>query len=173
MSAFPELYTTRLKLRKLNIEDLPSLVKYANNKNVSKYILNIPYPYNEYDAVFRISYIHQGFKTNTRYIFSITLKGENELIGEISLHLDNSKKWAQLAYWIGEPFWNQGFITEAIKPVLKFGFEKLNMDLIFATCDEDNIGSIKVLENNNFNRTSSSQGILQFIISKADYILSN
>ncbi len=62
MEFFPELNTKRLKLRKIQVEDIPSLVKYANNKKISDHILNIPYPYQEPDAVFRISYIVQGFK---------------------------------------------------------------------------------------------------------------
>ncbi len=58
MQVFPELDTNRLKLRKIVLEDVPALVKYANNKEVAKNILNIPYPYHEPDAVFRIRYVH-------------------------------------------------------------------------------------------------------------------
>ena len=150
LQEFPQLFTNRLHLRKIEIEDISSLVKYANNKKVSDYILNIPYPYQEPDAVFRIRYVNEGFKTNSRYVFAIVLKETNEFIGEISLHIDDKKRIAQLAYWIGEPFWKNGFVTEAIKAILIFGFEKLDLDLIFATCDEENIASIRVLEKNGF-----------------------
>ena len=87
MEVFPELITGRLKLRKISIEDIPSLVKYANNKRIADKILNIPYPYQEPDAVFRISYVYQGFKNKTRYVFAIIFQENEELIGEISLHL--------------------------------------------------------------------------------------
>ena len=40
MEVFPELITGRLKLRKISIEDIPSLVKYANNKKIADKILN-------------------------------------------------------------------------------------------------------------------------------------
>jgi [ribosomal protein S5]-alanine N-acetyltransferase len=166
MTNFPQLYTERLKLRKIQVEDIPALVQYANNKNVSKYILNIPYPYQEPDAVFRISYVHQGFKANTRYVFSIVLKAEDAFIGEISLHLDGQKPVAQLAYWIGEPFWNQGIVSEAIARVLIFGFDVLQLDEVLATCDADNIGSVKVLEKNGLVQTSAAGDILHYAIQR-------
>ena len=162
MKDFPLLYTARLKLRKIQVEDIPSLVNHANNKNISDHILNMPYPYQEPDAVFRISYVHQGFKTNTRYVFAIALNSNDEFIGEISLHIDQEKNIAELGYWIGELFWNKGFATEAIAAVLKFGFEKLNLDIIFATCHADNIGSSKVLEKNKLIRNGAAGNIIQY-----------
>ena len=54
MKVFPELNTNKLKLRKIQIEDISSLVKYANNKKIADHIVNIRYPYQEPDAVFSI-----------------------------------------------------------------------------------------------------------------------
>ena len=162
---FPQLFTDRLHLRKIHIDDIPLLVKYANNRKVSDHILNIPYPYQEPDAVFRIGYVNEGFKTSSRYIFAIILKETEEFIGEISLHLDK-KRMAQLAYWIGESFWKNGFVTEAIKAIVIFGFETLDLDLIFATCDEKNIASIRVLEKNGFQKKGSAGSILQFAVER-------
>src|ERR1044072_3086704 len=105
MLVFPELYTERLHLRQLQADDIPALVKYANNKKISDYVKNIPHPYQEPDAVFRISYVVQGFKAKARYVFSIVHREQEELIGEIGLHMDNGGEVAQLGYWIAEPFW--------------------------------------------------------------------
>lgn len=171
MNDFPTLYSSRLKLRKIQVDDIPLLVQYGNNKKVSDYILNIPYPYLEPDAVFRISYVHQGFKANTRFVFAIALKETNGFIGEISLHLDNGKKIAELGYWIGEPLWQKGYTTEAIQTVLKFGFEKLQLDIIIASCKEENIASIKVLEKNNFIKNNITGSIFQYCIKKQEYEL--
>ena len=171
MKDFPQLFTDRLHLRKIHIYDIPLLVKYANNKQVSDHILNIPYPYQEPDAVFRIRYVNEGFKTNSRYVFAIVLKETNEFIGEISLHLDDKKDVAQLAYWIGEPFWKNGFATEAVKAILKFGFETLNVDLIFATCDEKNLASTRVLEKNEMRKKRSTGSILEYTSNQQEYLL--
>ena len=127
------------------MKTFPHLIKLANNKKISDQIINIPHPYQEHHAAFRMSYVVQGFKKKIRYVFSITLKGQDELIGEISLHLEDGLHKAQLGYWVGEPFWNQGIVTEAVEAILKFGFEQLGIKLIYGTCYEDNIASQRVL----------------------------
>jgi [ribosomal protein S5]-alanine N-acetyltransferase len=168
MDAFPELYTQRLKLRKIQVEDIPSLVKYADNKKITDHILNMSYPYREPDAVFRISYVVQGFKNKTRYVFAITLKAQEEFIGEASLHLDGGPRSAQLGYWVGEPFWNKGIATEAVEAVLKFGFEKLNLDVIYATCHAENTASERVLLKNRMLKSGAAGSVLQYRLAKQE-----
>lgn len=162
MEAFPELYTDRLKLRKITVEDVPALVKYANNKKIAANILNMPHPYQEPDAVFRISYVVQGFKSKARYVFAIIF--QEELIGEVSLHLDQQKSLAQLGYWVGEPFWGKGIATEATQAALKFGFEKLNLAMIFAECHITNIASEKVLLKNGMKKNGTSGSVVQYVL---------
>lgn len=171
METFPELFTPRLKLRKLTVDDVDALVRYANNKKISDYVLNIPHPYQEPDAVMRISYVHQGFKAGTRYVFAIILKEKNELIGEVGLHLDNRDKLAQLGYWIGEPFWGRGLATEAVAAAIKFAFEKLGLNLVFATCHVDNPASGKVLLNNGMIEKSMNGNVIQYAMERQEYEL--
>jgi len=148
MEEFPELITNRLMLRKIQLSDVSSLLKYANNKNISDQIFNIPFPYHEEDAIYRLNFVLQGFKNKECYVFAITLKDENELIGEIGLHLDKTNNNAQLGYWIAEPFWGKGIATEAASEILKFGFEELNLNKIYATHYPENEASGKVMLNN-------------------------
>lgn len=169
MDIFPELHTNRLKLRRIQIEDAPSLIKYANNKKISDRILNMPYPYQEPQAVFRVSYVVQGFKNKTRYVFSIVLKEREEFIGEISLHLEGPNKTAQLGYWVGEPFWNKGIATEAIEAVLPFGFEKLELNLIFATCHVENGASEKVLLKNGMQKQNVQGNVALYSLAKEEF----
>ncbi|MCD6012165.1 MAG: family N-acetyltransferase [Flavipsychrobacter sp.] len=169
MDIFPLLYTPRLQLRKIEVDDIPSLVKYAGNKKISDYVLNIPYPYNEPDAVFRISYVVQGFKNKARYVFAIILKETGEFIGEIGLHMDSNNGTAQLGYWVGERFWNKGIATEAVKKVLEFGFTKLELNRIFATCHVDNPASGKVLLNNGLKNKNTNGNVTQYVITKQEY----
>ena len=168
MDRFPELNTARLKLRQLQIEDIECLVKYANNKKIADHIINIPHPYQEPDAVFRISYVVQGFKNKTRFVFAVILKETGELIGEISLHLLPNKTSAELGYWVGEPFWNRGIATEAIKAVLSFGFEKLALQAVFATCHAENKASQKVLIKNGMAAGNTNGNVTQFILRKVE-----
>jgi len=149
MHVFPILHSENLKLRKLDVDDIPSLVKYADNRKISDQIINIPYPYREPDAVFRLGYVMKGFKEKSRFVFAIILKESDEFVGEISLHLEPNKS-AQLGYWVGEPFWGQGIGKEAINTITKFGMDGLELDLIYSLCHEDNIASRKVVEGNGY-----------------------
>jgi ribosomal-protein-alanine N-acetyltransferase len=158
MTEFPELNTERLKLRKIKLSDADSLLKYMNNKKISENILNIPYPYTEESVIARMNFILQGFKNKERYVFSITLKDPEsipvaigtgaELIGQIGLHLVEGHDRAEIGYWVGEPFWGKGIATEACAAILKFGFEILKLNKIYATHFTENPSSGKVLINN-------------------------
>jgi ribosomal-protein-alanine N-acetyltransferase len=179
MESFPTLITGNLKLRKIQLSDVPSLVKYANNKKISVQVFNIPFPYGEEDAIFRINFVLQGFKNKERYAFAITLKGDDELIGEIGLHLDKTNNSAQFGYWVAEPYWGKGIATEATAAILKFGFEKLDLNKIFATHYPDNAASGKVMQNNNMIKEAELKehykienvyrSVIQYRLTKQEY----
>lgn len=170
MQDFPRLQTTRLLLRKLEYEDLSALVTYANNLKISQRIINIPYPYREPDAALRLGFVARGFKEKTRYVFAIILKESHTLIGEISLHLlDKKKQSAQLAYWLGEPFWNKGLTTEAAAAVVSFGFEQLKLDLIYADCRDDNPASERILQRIGLEKHHKQGNLLFYKLSSQDY----
>jgi ribosomal-protein-alanine N-acetyltransferase len=179
MDAFPELITNNLKLRKIRPSDISSLLKYCNNKNISDQIINIPYPYLEEDAIFRMNFILQGFKNKERYVFAISFKDSEELIGEIGLHLDKTNNSAQFGYWIAEPFWGKGIATEATTVILKFGFEQLSLNKIYATHYPDNLASGKVMQNNkmikeaemkeHYKINDTYKNVIQYRLTKKEY----
>ncbi|MEO0733100.1 MAG: GNAT family N-acetyltransferase [Bacteroidota bacterium] len=169
MLVFPKLFTERLTLRKLEPEDLPRLVRYANNRKIADYIANIPHPYREPDAAFRIGYVLKGFKEKSRFVFAIALRESGEFIGEISLHLtDPARKHAQLAYWLGEPYWNQGYATEAIGAILTFGFDQADYALIYGDCRPENQASTRVMQKNRMQAYPNRGNLLLFAIKKED-----
>lgn len=177
---FPELMTETLRLRKIKISDVPSLLKYCHNKKISEQIINIPYPYREEDAVFRINFVWQGFKNKERYVFAITLKNSDELIGEIGLHMDKSNNSAQFGYWIAEPFWGKGIASEATAAILKFGFMDLHLNKIYATHYPENPASGKVMLKNKmikeaelkeqYNVEGIYKNVIQYRLTKEEYL---
>ena len=168
MFPFPELHTQRLRLRRITADDIPALLKYGNNPNIGKYVRSVPYPYTEPQAVFRVTYVLQGFKEKTRYVFAIILKETGELIGETGIHLDNPTT-AQMGFWIGELYWNKGIATEAVKAVLEFAFDKLKLQRIYATHREDNPSSGKVMEKNGMHNEGKTGYIIQYAITQEEY----
>ena len=69
------------------------------------------------------------------------------MIGQIGLHIDKENNKAEIGYWIAEPFWGKGLASEANNSILKFGFEELKINKIYATHFINNPASGKVLIN--------------------------
>lgn len=131
-------------LRKWTLDDLPSLLKNANNYEIAKYMTNqFPYPYQKEKG---IEFLHFAMKTNPTRIFAIDVKGK--AIGAIGIHpqLGIQCKNAELGYWIGQSFWGKGIMTKAISEVVTYGFKTFDINRIFARPFGTNIGSQKALE---------------------------
>lgn len=144
----PTLETARLRLRELKAEDIPAIVEYAGNNNIAKTTTNIPHPYEEKDAVDWIKSAQEGFQNNTQFVFGVELKSKNQFIGGVGLTVNNKFNRAEAGYWIAEPFWNNGYCSEALSGLLRFGFEELHFNKIFATHFSENIASGKVMAKN-------------------------
>jgi [ribosomal protein S5]-alanine N-acetyltransferase len=77
-----------------------------------------------------------------------------EAIGCIGLRrgVDVHRKTAELGYWLGEPFWGRGTMTEAVVEFTRWAFQEFSLNRIFAEPFESNEGSIRVLEKAGFAR---------------------
>ena len=138
----------KLTLRPWALSDLDSLVKYANNRNIAKNLMDkFPHPYTEDDGR---TFITAAITDNTNHIFAID--NEGEAVGGIALlpQTDIHRKNAELGYWLAEPFWGQGLVSDAINQTVGFAFMSLDIDRVFARPFGTNIGSQRVLEKNGF-----------------------
>ena len=135
-------------IRPWHINDLNSLVKYANNWNVAKNLTDkFPNPYTEENSK---AFIEFATHDDPIHIFAIDIDGQ--AVGGIGIHPqdDIHRKNAELGYWLAEPFWGQGIISRAIKEVVHFAFTTYDIDRVFARPFGENIPSQKVLERNHF-----------------------
>lgn len=135
-------------LREPQVLDIPSIVRYANHPSVFETTLNIPHPYAEKDAVFWLNMAQQGFAKRNHFIFAMVLKETDTFAGGIGLVVNPKHNRAEAGYWIGEPFRNRGYTTEALAQILKFGFEELRLQKILAHHLMKNPASGKVMSKN-------------------------
>ena len=136
------------KLRKWNDADLNSLVKYANNRNVSKYLQNdFPYPYTYEDGK---KYLLMTANDNLVEEFAIEVNGE--AVGSISIFQRRGiyEKNAEIAYWLAEEYWGQGIMINAIQKIVDYGFQTLDIIRISARVFSTNLNSQRVLEKSGF-----------------------
>ncbi|MDR8392298.1 GNAT family N-acetyltransferase [Aliifodinibius sp. S!AR15-10] len=148
MDVFPTIETERIRLRKPEVRDIPQIVTYAGHPKIAEMTLNIPHPYQEKDAVKWLNMANEGFEDKSKYLFAICHLQEDEMIGAIGLKVNKRFNRAELGFWIGEPFWNNGYATEAVKEVIKFGFKEIDLNKIYAIHLVKNPASGKVMQNN-------------------------
>lgn len=144
MKNFPQIETERLILNAITSSDIPQIVEYLQDKVYSDFTSNIPYPYRKEDAEYWLQLAEEAFVKRQGFTFAIRNK-DKKLIGAIGLHDEGSDK-AEIGYWIAIPYWNQGYVTEAAKAIVDFGFRELKFNKIFATYFPHNPASGKVLE---------------------------
>jgi len=146
MSKQPTLEAERLILRPFTIADAPEVQKLAGDKAVAETTLNIPYPYEDGMAEEWIGTHEKSFKDNKNVTFAIVQKTDNQLAGAISLTINERFNNAEMGYWIGVPYWNKGYCTEAARVLLDYGFNDLNLNRIFAHHMSHNEASGKVMQ---------------------------
>ncbi|MBN1354723.1 GNAT family N-acetyltransferase [bacterium] len=140
------LYTERLTLRPFTAADAPSVKRLAGEKEIAANTLLIPHPYKDKMAEQWIETHARDFLEDRAAVFAITIRETKELTGAISLNIIREDEKAELGYWIGKPYWNRGYCTEAAARILGYGFRELKLNRIYAVHFLRNPASGRVLE---------------------------
>jgi len=137
-----------VNVRKWDEADLNSLVKYANNWNIAKWLTNgFPHPYTRADGE---AYLSMIAKDNPVKVFAIDINGE--AVGSIGIfpQSDIHEKNAEMGYWLAEEYWGQGIMTKVIQEIVEYGFRTFDIVRIFARPFSTNLKSQRVLEKAGF-----------------------
>jgi RimJ/RimL family protein N-acetyltransferase len=138
----PTFETLRLRLRPYAEADIEQLVPLIGAREVAAMTLRIPHPYTEEDA--RNFFASSACEDEVR--LAITLRADGRLIGGIGLRIERQHLHAELGYWIGVPYWGNGYATEAARAMIRYGFEELKLHRIFASHFKNNPASRRILE---------------------------
>jgi len=135
-------------IRDWRMEDAPSIAKYANNRKIWINLRDaFPYPYSLQDAE---SFISRVIEANPITVFAIAT--QSEAIGSIGLMVgkDVHRYTAEMGYWLAEPFWGKGIMTQAVKSMSSYAIHNLKLDRIFSEPYSTNPASVRVLEKAGF-----------------------
>ena len=141
MKALPVLETARLRLRPYSEADIPELLPLIGAREVAATTLRIAHPYTEQNAR-DLFVLLQG---SNRIWLAITLRADERQIGGIGLTVDEQHQHAELGYWLGVPYWGKGYATEAAREMVRYGFEDLQLNRIFASHFDHNPASGRIL----------------------------
>jgi [ribosomal protein S5]-alanine N-acetyltransferase len=140
------LTTSRLVLRPFALADAPDVQRLAGAPEIADTTLLIPHPYPDGAAEQFIAATQTDFEKGENYVFAITLRGTGELYGSIGLKMDPRHERGEMGYWIGVPFWNRGYGTEAGHALLRFAFDTLRLNSVTAHHFIRNPASARVLQ---------------------------
>jgi RimJ/RimL family protein N-acetyltransferase/GNAT superfamily N-acetyltransferase len=140
------LETNRLILRPWKESDAESLYKYAKNPLIGP---AAGWP------------VHRSIENSREIIrdvlsvdetYAVTLKGDDAAIGSIGLligdksNLNIKSDEAEIGYWIGQPYWGQGLIPEAVREIKWYAFDVLHLSKLWCGYFDGNEKSKRVAE---------------------------
>lgn len=146
----PILETERLRLRMLKLEDAENVYIMRSDPDVMKYIPR-PMAKSIDDAVALINLINESIQEQTKFNWGITFKDTDQVIGIIgfpNIKLEHAR--AEIGYTLTKKWHRYGIMKEALKCVMKYGFEKMQLHTIEAIIDAENIASGSLLKSVGF-----------------------
>lgn len=147
MNEVATLLTSRLVLRPLRADDAPHLVELAGNWNVARMTRRIPHPYLLEQAQEFIEQQRKAKIKGDEWTWAICLKDGLSLIGCIGVTFGEMD--AELGYWLGEPYWGQGYATEAGRAIV---------DHVFNQCELWEMNAVHLFQNQNSGRVLTKLG---------------
>jgi RimJ/RimL family protein N-acetyltransferase len=146
-ASIPVLETKRLALRAPHLEDAKTVAMLANDRRIAENTARIPHPYKVADAE---SFIGGANRTGGEAVFLVTLR-DRTVIGACGIMFH--EETPELGYWLGVPYWGNGYATEALHAVIDYTFTDLGHEALQAGARVTNPASRRVLEKCGFQWT--------------------
>jgi len=153
---FPKLESVRLDLVEIKQSHLEDVLNLFRDENVTKFYNLLPFR-SEQDAQKFIDWYQIRFRDNLGLRWGISLKNKSNIIGTIGFNNFVKGHRANIGYDLKTEYWNHGYITEALKEVIDFGFNQLEINRIEAEVMQGNGISERVLKKLDFQK----EGILK------------
>ena len=139
--------TSRLLLRNFVAADQASVHCYAVAPEITQYTDWGPTCEADIKVFLAQALAAQGRRPRKQFDLAVVLKQDGNLIGACGLHVTKLRRnEGYLGYWLGRPFWGNGYATETLDGLLTLGFQELELHRIVAYCSPENGSSIRCLE---------------------------
>ena len=141
------LTTPRLILRRFTADDAqPMYDNWATDERVPKYLSWEVHASVEFTKTLLAGWIAEYDNPET---YHWVIEFEGTPVGTINLHsISTRDERCEFGYSLGSKWWNKGIMTEAAGAVIRFAFEELNANKVYALHDVENIGSGRVMQKN-------------------------
>lgn len=150
LNPFTELHTDRLHLRQVTLQDAPEILFFRSNPTVMQYLDREPLTTLEEAETF-IKEVREAVVNNEGIMWGLYFAGQDTLIGTIGLwRFIKINHRAEIGYTLHPELQGKGLMSEAMKAVLKFGFENLKLHSVEANVNPHNQASINLIEKHGF-----------------------
>ncbi len=144
-----QIVTERLRLRPVGLRDDGAIFALFANWNVTRYLSMPPWPYVRDDARSYVSTVGGGAGEDPERAFAIVLDGA--LIGAIGIRMRPQSDLQRgagpnIGYWLGEPYWGNGYMTEAARGLIAMAFETYDCNAVYSGAFAENTASLRVQE---------------------------
>ncbi|MBQ3063231.1 MAG: GNAT family N-acetyltransferase [Clostridia bacterium] len=145
-SRMPQLESEHLILRQIRVSDAPDMYEYACDPEVTRYLLWSPHKDISHTRDY-LEYLGSRYRIGMHHEWAVILKSEGRMIGTCGfVNFDIPHKRAEIGYVLNPRYRGQGLAPEAVRRVLQFGFQVLNLHRIEARYMIGNDASRRVME---------------------------
>jgi ribosomal-protein-alanine N-acetyltransferase len=150
-STFPVLTTERLTLRRPLLSDAPDVLVFRGDWEVQKY--QGPVFKDAAEVQTLIEELNSEYAAQEGIAWAVALAGSDTVVGLFGFHNWNTyHRRAEVGYDLARAYWGQGIASEALRAIVRFGFEQMNLNRIYAATIADNHESVRLLERLGFQR---------------------
>ncbi len=130
---FPQLETEKLFLKEITLDDVETLFMYWSDDEVTQY-MNIESFYTKKQVEDMIIMLHYLFEENEAIRWGIIRKQDHLLVGTCGYNtwIKDQAFRGEIGYELGRPYWGQGIMQEALRAIINYGFEIMNLNRIEA-----------------------------------------
>lgn len=139
----PVLVTERLVLRAPHEEDVTAIANLADNFRVAEMLRRMPHPYTRQNAEDFVRRAKAG--EIGKCVYSITLANTGAFIGCCGIHDQAHGGGLEIGYWLGEPYWGEGYATEAAHALIDVAFRSTQIERLHVACRVKNLQSRRVI----------------------------
>jgi RimJ/RimL family protein N-acetyltransferase len=141
------LRTERLLLRDFTEDDWPDLHAIESDPEVAHFQSFEPRTPTEAQVYVQQAIAAARAEPRQTYDLAVVLHGSRTVVGRCGLHITNAAaREATVWYTLHRSLWGRGYIPEALRALIDFGFRDLGFHRIWADCDPSNRPSYRVLE---------------------------
>lgn len=142
----PRLETDRLILRKMRLEDAEAMFAYASDSEVTRYVIWSTHRTVEDSRAF-LDLTISNYASGEGLDWGIVYKGDEKFIGTCGfVNHDPEHSRAEIGYVLARRYWGRSLAPEAVRAMIRFGFEHMDLNRIEARCIAGNTASARVME---------------------------